>query len=59
MTASVLVRSRTAWAALATVLVTIFGRKLGLTDGEVAAIVTATQAVVASLYVSDRRGGKR
>lgn len=54
-----LTRSRTAWTALATVVVTIFGPKLGLTEIEVAAIVTATQAVVVSLYVQDKRNSKR
>ena len=54
-----LTRSRTAWTALATVVVTIFGPKLGLTEIEVAAIVTATQAVVVSLYVQDKRTSKR
>jgi hypothetical protein len=58
-TANALARSRTAWTALATVVVAIVGPRVGLTSDEVASLVGALQLVVATLYVSDRRGGKR
>ena len=57
--ATALARSRTAWTALATVVVAIVGPRVGLTHDEVASLVGALQLVVATLYVQDRRGGRR
>jgi hypothetical protein len=40
-------------------VVAIVGPRVGLTPDEVASLVGALQLVVATLYVSDKRGGKR
>jgi hypothetical protein len=58
-TATALARSRTAWTALATVVVAIVGPRVGLTSDEVASLVGALQLVVTTLYVQDRRRAKR
>jgi hypothetical protein len=57
--ATALARSRTAWTALATVVVAIVGPRVGLTPDEVASLVGALQLVVTTLYVQDRRRAKR
>jgi hypothetical protein len=57
--ATALARSRTAWTALATVLVAIVGPRVGLSSDEVATLIVALQGVVATLYVQDRRRAKR
>jgi hypothetical protein len=57
--ATALARSRTAWTALATVVVAIVGPRVGLSSDEVATLIVALQGVVATLYVQDKRGGKR
>ncbi|MBT9557370.1 MAG: hypothetical protein IV100_15125 [Myxococcales bacterium] len=58
-TATALARSRTAWTALATVVVAIVGPRVGLTPDEVASLVGALQLVIGALYVQDKRARKR
>lgn len=59
VTASVLVRSKTAWSALASTLVVVFGPKIGLDSNEVALIVGSLQALIGSFYVADKRRARR
>ena len=58
-TASTLVRSRTAWCALASAVVTVFGAKFGLDTTQVAALVGPLQVLIGTFYVQDKRNSKR
>jgi hypothetical protein len=40
-------------------VVAIVGPRVGLSSDEVATLIVALQGVVATLYVQDKRGGKR
>lgn len=54
-----LAKSRTAWVAIVTVVVSWLGRHIGLTDVEQATLLTGLQGLIVALKVDDHAKVKR
>lgn len=59
MSPTQLAKSRTAWTVLLTIGVSWAGRKLGLSEAEQSAAISALQVLVVGWYLDDKTRGRR